>query len=297
VVVAWPALRRWWYPAPPDPVESVAIEYLQSLIDGDAGTAKRLGTIEIPPAIRTYRSVQRDRPRDRLVRGSFAPIAAFHARIDEKYTYDPALKRYQPKNALGIAAETLDTLHDASEKAEQDQVYDKIRSGSPDDLFDAAEALARPYAALARGVLSPKTLLPTYRMLVDQANPPLPQAERALALDYAADRDAWDGLLKRPFLTLRADGPFVLEHAEVLAPVIDRLGSSGDPPTPLRLTLTRFRLEAIDTGWKVTATRREGEPAPAEPEPQALEPARPSPGESPGDRRSSDRPRTGATSR
>jgi hypothetical protein len=63
--------------------------------------------------------------------------------------------------------------------------------------------------------------------------------------------------LKRPFRTLKSDGPFRLERAEVVARVRDPLASLGDPPTVLRLTLTRFRLEGIDTGWKVTAAKRE----------------------------------------
>ena len=43
----------------------------------------------------------------------------------------------------------------------------------------------------------------------------------------------------------------------------DRLASSGDPPTRLGLTLIRFRLEAIDSGWKVVSIRRvlPGDPA------------------------------------
>jgi hypothetical protein len=79
----------------------------------------------------------------------------------------------------------------------------------------------------------------------------------------------------------------VLERADVTAQVVDALGSLGDPPRTLHLTLTRFRLEGIDTGWKVTATRREGEPAPAPPaeaEPRPVSPgeAHVSPGESQG---------------
>ena len=81
--------------------------------------------------------------------------------------------------------------------------------------------------------------------------------ERSLALDYGADPETWAALLKRPFVTLRADGPFLLDSAEVIATVRDRLASAGEPPTRLRLTLTRFRLEGIDTGWKVISARRE----------------------------------------
>jgi hypothetical protein len=90
-----------------------------------------------------------------------------------------------------------------------------------------------------------------------------------LALDYAANRATWDALLKCPFPTVRADGPFVFEQVEVTASVADRLASLGDPPTLMRLTLTRFRLEGIDTGWKVTSARRHVPGAPLEATPES----------------------------
>lgn len=255
-VIAWPTIRRLLRPAPVDPIEKTATAYLRALVDGDTEAARKLGTVDLPPAIRTYRNVRRDPAGDARLRGSFAPISAFHARVDETYTFDPSIGRYTPKNALGAAAEVLDTLHAA--KGDADKIAKKIESGSPDDLFDAAEALAKPFASLAEGALAPKKILPTYAMLLDDAKPPLPPEERALAREFADNRATWDALLGRPFNTLRTDGPYVLERAEVTASVVDALGSAGDPPTPLRLTLTRFRLEGIDTGWRVTSARREG---------------------------------------
>lgn len=263
VAVAWPALRERSRPVPPDPVTSVATAYLQALIDGDAEAAHRLGTVDLPPAIRTFRAVRHDPARDGQLKGSFAPLAAFHARNDEAYEYDTATGRYTPRNPLGPAAETLDALHEAKAKAEKDGLYKKMQSGDPNDVFDAAEGLARSISILSEGVLAPKKLIPSYRQLVDDARPPLPPSVRDLAIDYADHRESWDALLKRPFTALKVDGPFVRERAEVTASVIDALGSSGDPPTTLRLTLTRFRLEGIDTDWKVTSARREGPSADA----------------------------------
>jgi hypothetical protein len=292
VVVAWPALKRWWHPAPPappDPVVTVTTSYLKALAEGDSETAHRLGTVDLPPAIRTYRGVRHDKAQDQALKGSFAPITAFHAKVDETFVYDPSIGRFTPKNPLGPAAETLDALHDAKEKAEKSGLAKKIASGDPNDVFDAAEALSKTMNSLAEGVLSPKKLIPTYKQLVDDAKPPLPPAERELALEFGMHPAKWDALLKRPFVTLRADGPFLLERAEVTAKTIDALGSSGDPPKTLHLSLTRFRLEGIDTQWKVTGTRREGEPPPPEPAPEpkpvpVISPGETqvSPGESPG---------------
>ena len=284
VAVSWPAIQRWWHPVPPDPIEAVATSYLKALAAGDAETTRRLGTVDLPPAIRSFRSVRRKKTADFTLKGSFGPISAFHAKVEETYAYDPAIGRYAPKNPLGAAAETLDALHDAKAKSEQDQIAKKIQSGDPEDIFDAAEGMAKAFSKLADGVLSPKKLLPTYQMLVDDAKPPLPAAEKELALDFAANRETWDALLKRPFATLKTDGPFVLERADVAVLAVDALGSSGDPPTPLTLSLTRFRLETIDTQWRVTGARRGNQAAPkAAAAPKAVEPPpKVSPGEAVG---------------
>jgi len=258
VLVALPMFRTRAKPVATDPVSSAATAYLKAIAAGDQEATHRLGTVELPPAIRSFRNVRRDLAGDRNLKGTFAPIAGLHARIDAKYMVDPGSGRLVPRDALGPAAEVLDTLHAAKDQAEKDGLYKKMQSGNPEDIFDAAEAMARPFAALAEGVLSPRKLLPTYKGLVEGSEPPLPPAERSLALDYADRRETWDALLGRPFATLKADGPFLLERAEVTASVADALASSGDPPTTLRLALTRFRLEGIDTGWKVTSARREG---------------------------------------
>ena len=285
VVIAWPALKRWWHPTPPvppDPIETVATAYLKALADGDTEAAHKLGTVDLPPAIRTYRKVSHDKTQDRPLKGSFATITAFHAEVDKTFVYDPSIGRFTPRNPLGPAAETLDALHAAKAKAEKEGLYKKMQSGDPNDVFDAAEGMAKTMTSLAEGVLAPKKLIPSYKQLVDNAKPPLPPAERELALDFGTHPAMWDALLKRPFATLRSDGPFVLDRAEVTAQVVDSLGSLGDPPRTLHLALTRFRLEGIDTGWRVTATRREGEPPPAPPaEEPKPEPPRPSPGETP----------------
>jgi hypothetical protein len=130
-----------------------------------------------------------------------------------------------------------------------------MQSGDPEELFDAAEQFGKVFTQLAEGALAPKKILPTYKTLVDQSKPPIPDDARALALDVAAATKDWDALLKRSFHTLKADGPFVYERAQINATATDRLASSGDPPSRLRLELVRFRLEGIDSGWKVISIR------------------------------------------
>jgi len=277
LLVAWPRIRGLGRPEAPrfpaDPVEQVATTYLEALVAGNPPILSQLGTIADPPAIRSFQRPRRDRGGDRDVRGSFAPIAALHARIDEDYTFDPKVGKFKPRNELGPAAETLDTLHAAKAKMEREKVYEKMASADLDEVVDSVASFGKVFSDLAEGALAPAKLLPTYAQLVEQSRPPLPPEAQELALDFARNRESWDALLKRPFLTLRADGPFRLEHAEVIAPVFNALGSSGDPPTTLRLTLTRFRLEGIDTGWKVTSARREGDPAAQERSTETPEPA------------------------
>jgi hypothetical protein len=277
VMVYWPRFK----PGPPrgvDAVEKAAGAYLDALVRQDQEATGRLGTVEEPPAIASYRDAYHQKARDRIIKGSFAPLVGLHRRIEGEFTYDSAAGRFTPKNQLGIAGETLDVLHAAKEQAEKSDMYKKMQSGDPNDIFDAAEQLAsvtKGLAKLSEGVLSPRRLLPTYKMLVESSKPPLSDDAKALALAVAEDPKQWDALLKRPFWTLKPDGPFVYEEAEVTATARDKLASLGDPPSRLRLKLVRFQLETIDTGWKVVSARRvqpgEDRPAqaPASPEPPA----------------------------
>ncbi|WP_148593807.1 zinc ribbon domain-containing protein [Aquisphaera giovannonii] len=252
VLVAWPRLG----PRPVGAVERVADQYLHAIAKDEETAQRKLSTVEDPPAIRSYREVRRDRRADRTVKGSFAPIGRLHAKIAASYAYDPSIGRFTPKNPLGAAGETLDAVQAARENVEKSGLYDKMKSGDPDDIFDAAEGLGQVFSQLAQGAVSPKRVLPTYKTLVDDAKPPLPKDAKELADAVGEDPKSWDALLGRRFVDLKADGPFILDRAEVEAQAEDRLSSLGDPPTPLRLSLVRFRLEGIDTGWRVVAIRR-----------------------------------------
>ncbi len=253
-MVYWPRLK----PKPPrilDAVEHVAKNYLDALVRQDEESARKLSTIDEPPGIRSIRSLSHQKARDQQFKGSFAPLAVLHTKIDADFVYDSGAKRFTPKHPLGLAGETLDKLHEAKEDAKKSGLYEKMQSGDPNDIFDSAEQLGKVFEDLSR-TLKPERILPTYRMLIESAKPPLPEVAKALALDVADSPQPWDGLLKRPFWTLKPDGPFVYEQAEVTATVTDRLASLGDPPSRLRLKLVRFRLEGIDTGWKVVSARR-----------------------------------------
>ena len=113
--------------------------------------------------------MHRDDSRNRTIKGSFAPLAELHARIESEFAYDPAIARFTSKHPLGAAAETLDAVHAAKEKAEKSGIYEKMVSGDPNDIFDAAENFGKVFTQLAEGALAPKKILPTYKMLVDEA--------------------------------------------------------------------------------------------------------------------------------
>ena len=214
---------------------------------------EKLGTVEEPPAIRL--GARRRAPEGSRPDGSRARSRRWRCCTrgsTREFTYDAAAGRFTPKNALGIAGETLDALHEAKDEAKKSGMYKKMQSGDPNDIFDAAEQFGKVFEGLAK-VLAPKRILPTYKMLIESAKPPLPEDAKALALEVAESPQRWSALLKRPFWTLKPDGPFIYEQAEVTAIVTDRLASLGDPPTRLRLKLVRFRLEGIDTGWKVVS--------------------------------------------
>jgi hypothetical protein len=281
-LVILPRLR----PKPRDAVETVAGDYLDALVRQDEETAGRLGIVEEPPGIASYGNLTHHKSKDQSIRGSFATLAALNKKIDKDFTYDATAGRFTPKNPLGLAGETLDKLHEAKDEAKKSGMYDKMKSGNPDDIFDSAEQLGKMMEKVSE-TLTPQRLLPTYKMLIESAKPPLTGEALALAMVVAEDPTRWSALLKRPFWTLRPDGPFVYEKAEVTATGRDKLASLGDPPSRFRLELVRFRLEAIDTGWKVVSARRaqpgDDKPAPpsAPPATSSYADAKPSPGESP----------------
>jgi len=277
LVVAAGLIAYPWSKRPKTMVEGTAFDYLEALAKGDAEAVNRLGVVEDPPSIRSFRDLKRDEAANGRTKGDFAAIGRLHRSIEKKFVYDANNGRFTPKDPLGPAAETLDALHDAKAKAEKDGTYTKMASGDPEEQMQAAIDFGGVFTRLSEGILSPKKLIPSYRMLVEGAKPPLTGPELALALDYAAHREVWDALLKRPFPTLKAQGPFQFEKAELTASVRDKLASSGDPPTTVRLRLVRFRMDAIDTGWKVVAARRvKGPNDPFEPEVET-EPTTPAP--------------------
>ena len=288
LLVAWPSIRDWLDPRPKGMVEGVAYDYLQALAKGDTEAERRLGTVQEPPSIRSFRDLERDKARDSRTKGTFAPIARLHRQIEKKFDYDARNGRFTPKDQLGPAAEVLDSIHEAKAKAEKDRTYEKMASGDPEEQMQAAIDFGSVLSKLSETTLSPKRLIPSYKMLVQGARPPLDGPELALALDYGRHLEAWDLLLKRPFPSLKSDGPFQYEKAEVTASALDKLASSGDPPAMLRLKLVRFRMDGIDTGWKVVSARRITPGVPDEPEDEdgpepetPAEPAQPSPGEVP----------------
>ncbi len=281
VMIYWPRLKP--RPRQLDAVETVAGQYLGALVRQDEEATSKLGTVEEPPGIGSYRDVYHQKARDRQLKGSFAPLAKLHKKIDGEFAYDAAAGRFTPKNALGIAGETLDALHAAKDEAEKSGMYKKMQSGDPNDIFDAAEQYGKVFENLSKNALSPKRLLPTYKMLIESAKPPVTEPARSLAMAVAEEPKQWDAMLKRSFWTLKPDGPFIYDEAEVTATARERLGSLGDPPTRLKLKLVRFRLEGIDTGWKVVSAHRvqPGEdspnqspapstaPSPTEPQPKS----------------------------
>src|SRR5262249_30274180 len=63
-VVAWPAIRDWLDPRPKTMVEGAAYDYLTALAKGDDAAAAKVGVVQDPPAIRSFRDLKRDKPRD-----------------------------------------------------------------------------------------------------------------------------------------------------------------------------------------------------------------------------------------
>ena len=257
-VVTWPSVRQWLNPRIQTPVEVAADDYLSALARGDAEAAARVGVVQEPPAIRSFRDLQARPDREPPDQGLVRPDRrAPRSRSRRNTTTTRPTGRFTPKDPLGPAAETLDALHDAKAKAEKDGIYKKMASGDPEEILHAAERLRRGLRQLSEGILAPKKLIPSYKMLVQRRQAPAPR-RREVPWPWTTPATASPGTpcSKRPFPTLKADGPFVFEQAEVTAQVEDRLASQRRPAHAAPAQAVRFRLDAIDTGWKVVSARR-----------------------------------------
>ena len=249
---------------PVDPLERLSRAWLDAVVAEDEEAIGSLSTVEEPPAIASFSELRRDPEGDLELRGSFAPIAELNDQIGREYTYNEAIDRFENANPLGAAADFMDGAEALRDESVENDIYTKMASGDPDEALDAIEGFLGSYANLTKTVLPRTKLAPKYEQLVEDAEPALPEDAASLALRFGEDKPTWDELLGRPFFTIKADGPYIYEEAEVVATVRDRLASPGDPPRPLRLTLRRFRLDAIDTGWKVVSARREPPATPSE---------------------------------
>ncbi|WP_169976807.1 hypothetical protein [Tautonia rosea] len=264
-LIFWPILRTTAPDRPEplegagpiNPVERTARTFLEALVANDVETIDRLSVQNDPPLIASFEDVQRDPSEDETIRGSFAPLAQLNDRIASTYIYDPEIKRFRNANPLGVAANFMDEAERLKEENEAGDIYSRIAGGTADEQLDAAVEFAEQFVKLTQNTLPRKELVPTYSQLVEDADPPLPPDAEALALNFGEDTATWEELLGRPFFTIGADGPFILDRAQAVATIQDRLASPGAPPRRLRLELVRFRLDAIDTGWKIISARRD----------------------------------------
>ena len=87
-------------------------------------------------------------------------------------------------------------------------------------------------------------------------SPRFPPSRKTWPRHVADNPKTWDALLKRPFHTLKADGPFIFDRADVDAEVTDQLASLGDPPTTLRPTWYGSVSRASTPAGDITSARR-----------------------------------------
>ena len=243
-VVAWPALNaggirsRPTRPRPPPP----SICRHSSTVTSSRPSP---GTIDEPPAIRSFRDVRRVPDRDRKSRGR-SPRSPRCTRSTRSSNTIPRAAGSSVRDPLGPAAETLDALHDAKAKADRTRSTRRWPAATRTTSSTRPKGWGGALAKMAEGVLAPRSSCRPMSSSSTTRSRRSPRTRRALALDYAAHRETWDALLKRPFPTLKADGPFLFDRAEVVATARDRLASLGrsshePPPDPRPLPARRDR--------------------------------------------------------
>ncbi len=243
-----------------DEVEAVAQQFLTALQENDQARVRSLSTLELPPAIQDFHQVRRHPDRDHELRGSFRPLRIIHEQIEAKYQYDRSIDRFVNAHPLGTAANLMDQANAARSELDASKLMEKYSSGSPDEQLDAAVGYAELLSGVFQAALPRTELTPTYRQIIEDWESPIPFEAKNLALKLGDEPNRWRDLLGRPFHTLKSDGSFLLQEAEVTAEVRDSLRTADDPRGTLRLELVRFQLEGIDTGWTVVSASRESTP-------------------------------------
>ncbi len=246
---------------PDEPDGRVAFDFLQALIDNDQEALARLGATRVLPPRLAGLDALRPEPAGNLSRsGDFAPIAAFHEKLEADYRADPRADRYKairpaPRAAPDQPAAPAAPAAEPGRRLTEEELFEVMGGDDPVAAEDAARALFddRPADPFERTPGRPPAIEPTYAQLAEAAEPHLEGEARALALDYGIDRATWDALIGGPFPKLRDAGPFGLERREWIASVRRRIESGQGRPERLRLVVSRFQLGDLDCGWRVTS--------------------------------------------
>ena len=198
--MGWLSRRSWrsarsasWSPGPActprklDAVERVADAYLNALTGDEP---------EVRIAVRDRRGAagdslgrqvsRRDRSRDRTDQGlvrAAGQVAQSGSKPSSTTTRRSAGSR--PRTRWGRPPRRSTPCTRPRTTPRNRACTRRWQSGDPDDLFDAAEQYGKVFEKLAEGALAPKKILPTYKMLVESAKPPLPEDAKALALEVA----------------------------------------------------------------------------------------------------------------
>ncbi len=172
----------------------------------------------------------RQRPRDQILKGSFAPLAKFHTKVDADFTYDKIGRPVHAQERAGAWPARRSTSSTRRRKRPRSRACTRrCRAAIPTRSSTSAEQLGKVFEGLSKVLdaeADPADLQDAGR--VGQA--PAAPGRQGVGPGGCRVARAWSALLKRPFWTLKPDGPFIYEQAEVIAKVTDRLASLGDPP-------------------------------------------------------------------
>ena len=285
---AWPSPghpRRWWHPIPPDPVEVAGGAYLQALADGDYEAAHRLGTVDEPPAIRSFRDVRRLPDRRPHAQGVVRPdrrVPRADRREVRVRSRDRPIQGPRSPRTGGRDARRAARGQGQGRAGRDLQEDGQRRSGRH---LRRGRGSGRGHGQAGRGRARPQEARPDLQAARRRCEAPAaPRCEPSWRSTTPRTARPWDALLKRPFPTLKADGPFRFERAEVIghrarpARLARRSADRAAPdPRPVPARRDRHRLEG-HLGPPPVGRARAGR-RPTYPSPRRATPARRSPGE------------------
>lgn len=244
---------------PKDPKQIVLENYLAAVREGKFKEAEQFGVLDDnrAPIVKSLGRANFAEAEEKDTAGSFKEIAEFHQHIAGKYKAEGEV--FLANDITGKLAGTINLRDKILEEQQKAKTSPKKYRDELDAAVDFAENYAKNVNALADmfiGGPQHKSVAVTYEQLLKEWGGELNPNQRYLLDSYRQNRAQWQKLLGRDFQSIGDEGEFTLQESSWETSLWLSNQSYSEPPKKVRVTLVRFSVGLIDSGWKVWEIKR-----------------------------------------